>query len=810
MFDTNLYLAIPVCALCCYLFLLFSFLNIPNSRPVQSFRLLLIACVFWTGGASLMRLQITPGISFWFNISILGLILIPIAFVRFLFLLLNIENDRFVIVLVIISLIFEGLNIGFKFFIPPPEVVIQPDGSFAYQYTMPNTVYLLGLFYGSLIGYMIYIAVKKIHQNKELVRNIQPLLLAFAILLIGNLLTTIPGNLFPYDTLSGIIMSICFVYIMYRQYLFNISLRMIVGSLYSLAIILISIPIFLSIRFMKNYILSHNNALDDLGQIFTIFSLLIIAWSILLYYVAWKLSDSIQTKNNTKHLQCIRNFQSEIASLFDAESLYNKIIETTSQIFPKSTIYVFRKDLSTIAEYVMVKTNASKSPTGIEAFQMVGRLNSSVLPANLQISLLKPNDSIEGFIYVVLQNHSRINYLEKDFFQQIGVYASICLKNITIYQQVYNQSIHDEMTGLYNRSYSREFLSDNWIPDNSVSYIYMDMDDFKLINELYGEECGDNILRWCSKVITKRLGPSIPVFRVGSNEFLVVLNDKKSKDDLTKLIHGIQNALKSVDDPDRPKIIQPVQFSIGVAIYPGSATSSEDLLNQAKRACQFAKQNGKNRIEFYDIEKDIKSKDNTSQAEWYEQIAPTVYALTAAIDAKDSYTFRHSCHVSEYAVALAQAYGLKDDEIRIVKEAGLLHDIGKIGIPENILKKKGRLTDEEYNSMKDHVVKSIEMIHFLPNMNYVIPAVLSHHERYDGHGYPRGIAGENIPLLGRILTVCDCFDAMTTKRVYNNARTPEQAVEELIRCKGTQFDPVIVDLFVDLVRSGKIKLDDQV
>ena len=121
---------------------------------------------------------------------------------------------------------------------------------------MPNTVYLLGLFYGSLIGYMIYIAVKKIHQNKELVRNIQPLLLAFAILLIGNLLTTIPGNLFPYDTLSGIIMSICFVYIMYRQYLFNISLRMIVGSLYSLAIILISIPIFLSIRFMKNYILS--------------------------------------------------------------------------------------------------------------------------------------------------------------------------------------------------------------------------------------------------------------------------------------------------------------------------------------------------------------------------------------------------------------------------------------------------------------------------------------------------------------------------------------------------------------------------
>ena len=188
----------------------------------------------------------------------------------------------------------------------------------------------------------------------------------------------------------------------------------------------------------------------------------------------------------------------------------------------------------------------------------------------------------------------------------------------------------------------------------------------------------------------------------------------------------------------------------------------------------------------------------------YEQIAPTIYALTAAIDAKDSYTFEHSCHVSDYAVLLAKKIGLEPNDIEIVKEAGLLHDIGKIGIPESILKKQGRLNDEEYEIMKTHVTNSIEMIHFLPNMNYVIPAVLSHHERYDGKGYPRGLKGEDIPLLGRILAVCDSFDAMTTKRTYKEAMSIDYAIGELERNKGTQFDPKLAETFIELLKEGKI------
>jgi putative nucleotidyltransferase with HDIG domain len=190
----------------------------------------------------------------------------------------------------------------------------------------------------------------------------------------------------------------------------------------------------------------------------------------------------------------------------------------------------------------------------------------------------------------------------------------------------------------------------------------------------------------------------------------------------------------------------------------------------------------------------------------YERVAPTIYALTAAIDAKDSYTFIHSMNVSKYAVILAESLDMNSNDIEIIRDAGLLHDIGKISIPERILQKTSRLTDEEYAIMKTHVENSTKMIRYLPDMDYVIPAVVGHHERYDGTGYPRGLAGQNIPYMARILTIADCFDAMTAKRPYKQALSVDYAVNELEKNSGTQFDPVLVKQFIELIHEGKISI----
>ena len=166
--------------------------------------------------------------------------------------------------------------------------------------------------------------------------------------------------------------------------------------------------------------------------------------------------------------------------------------------------------------------------------------------------------------------------------------------------------------------------------------------------------------------------------------------------------------------------------------------------------------------------------------------------------------------MARYAATLAVAAGLNDDQVRTIYAAGLLHDIGKISIPENILNKSGQLADEEYRVMKDHVNNSIEKIRHLPEMAYLIPAVLGHHERWDGKGYPRGIAGEEIPVSARCLAIADVFDAMTTDRPYRKGLPLEFALTELDKQSGKQLDPQFTPIFVSLIRSRSIPLSPQV
>lgn len=341
------------------------------------------------------------------------------------------------------------------------------------------------------------------------------------------------------------------------------------------------------------------------------------------------------------------------------------------------------------------------------------------------------------------------------------------------------------------------------MPHAKQSLMYLDLDDFKLFNELYGEKTGDAILQWAGKVVSDTVASRGATFRIGSNEFLVYSRYRK-KDELLEISDEIRRNL-SREDEMRPKVLQPITMSIGIALFPDTAEDADELLKQAERAKFFAKGAGKNCIRVYEAGTDLEGTE-IQDSRRYEQLTPTIYALTAAIDAKDSYTFEHSIHVSEYAVELAKRLGLSNAEVRIAKEAGLLHDIGKIGIPENILQKKGKLTDEEYSIMKTHVTNSIEVIHYLPNMNYVIPAVISHHERFDGKGYPKGIKEDKIPLLGRVLAICDAFEAIISKRPYKEAMSVEYAVAELENNKGTQFDPEVADTFIALIKEGKVHL----
>jgi putative nucleotidyltransferase with HDIG domain len=179
----------------------------------------------------------------------------------------------------------------------------------------------------------------------------------------------------------------------------------------------------------------------------------------------------------------------------------------------------------------------------------------------------------------------------------------------------------------------------------------------------------------------------------------------------------------------------------------------------------------------------------------------TIKALSTAIEAKEPYLKGHSQNVSRYAVLIGKALKLPQEDVDSLELAGILHDIGKIGVDDSILKKKGPLTKRERKAIEKHPVIGAKIIESVTALGPAIETVLYHHERWDGHGYPKGLAGEEIPLLARILGIADAYDAMTTERVYRPALTQEEAVQELKSQAGKQFDPRLVKVFVQILKA---------
>ena len=186
----------------------------------------------------------------------------------------------------------------------------------------------------------------------------------------------------------------------------------------------------------------------------------------------------------------------------------------------------------------------------------------------------------------------------------------------------------------------------------------------------------------------------------------------------------------------------------------------------------------------------------------------TVITIARTVDAKDVNTSKHSLRVSEYSVLIAKELGYSDEECENLRKAALLHDIGKIGIPDRILNKPERLTDEEYAVMKSHVEKGAEILKSFTLVNHVEEGALYHHERYDGKGYMHGLKGEEIPLNARIIGIADAFDAMTANRVYRKKLDKDYVLGEIRRGSGTQFDPKLVDIMLGLIESGMIDIDN--
>ncbi len=242
-----------------------------------------------------------------------------------------------------------------------------------------------------------------------------------------------------------------------------------------------------------------------------------------------------------------------------------------------------------------------------------------------------------------------------------------------------------------------------------------------------------------------------------------------------------------------------ITISVGVATFPYNAKTKSELIDNADEALYRAKFMSKNKVEkYYSVLDDLKNELNGEHLD----LISSIKTLIGIINAKDHYTYGHTERVVQYCRLIGEAMALPEKDMKILQYGAYLHDIGKIEIPKELLNRGDKLTEEEWNTIKQHPVIGAEIIRPVKSIEEVVPLILYHHERMDGAGYPDGLRGGQIPFLTRILTVANSFDAMTTSRPSKKGKKLDEAINELERCKGTQFDGKIVDVFVEIIHTN--------
>ncbi|MDD3150245.1 MAG: diguanylate cyclase [Candidatus Gastranaerophilales bacterium] len=411
-------------------------------------------------------------------------------------------------------------------------------------------------------------------------------------------------------------------------------------------------------------------------------------------------------------------------------------------------------------------------------------------------------------------------------------YFSLYLINSNL-QEKANQNAHiDSLTGLKNHRGFQEDLAGEIAKakqDNKpLSVIVFDINNISQINRDFSHAKGDEIIKLVAEKISQSIRGCDFTGRYGGDEIAVILPEM-SNPEACYMAEYINYSISCclVDD------VGPVRVSIGVATYPSCSSDQEKLLMLAEQAMIISKNKGyKNgmstlvsaeNVDFWNetaldslaaviskrhaqlglnFEEELVSKFHDENISTQSNMLDVVTSLAAAIDAKDTYTRGHSQSVSRYSEALAIAMGLSEEEVKRIKLGALLHDVGKIGIPEQILCKPGKLTDEEFDIIKQHPsIGAKKVLEPIESLRDLIPMVKHHHEHWDGTGYPEGLKSDEIPLAARIVSVADCFHALISDRPYRKGLSLDKAVEILKSGAGVQWDKELVRKFIIIAPS---------
>lgn len=446
-------------------------------------------------------------------------------------------------------------------------------------------------------------------------------------------------------------------------------------------------------------------------------------------------------------------------------------------------------------------------------------------------SLVLPLNCVNGCQGVMILGKNDIEE-QLGLFSFIANYCALFIQNMELMEQANKYTNTDTLTGLYTHRGFQEVLSaelkradEN---ESVLSIIMLDVNNISKINRELGHAKGDEVIKLLAEKVKQNIRSTDKAGRYGGDEIAIILPDTNTAD-AKYLAEYITYCLSCcfVDD------VGPVKVSVGITTFPEASRDQEKLLILAEQAMYISQARGykegmsaivsSSDINFWaddalnsfaeviakrhaqlgiDFEEELVHKFNNEKIISHNHLMELANSLAGAIDAKDPYTKGHSTSVSRYSEALARAINLPEDEVQKIKLGALLHDVGKIGIPENVLKKPDRLSNEEWEIMKQHPVIGAEKV-LAPNeaLRELIPMVKYHHEHVDGTGYPEKLKGDKIPLEAKIIAVADTYHALISDRPYRKGMSVEKACEILKEGAGKQWDSDLVRQFIAIAPS---------
>jgi diguanylate cyclase (GGDEF)-like protein len=459
-----------------------------------------------------------------------------------------------------------------------------------------------------------------------------------------------------------------------------------------------------------------------------------------------------------------------------------------------------------------------EGPAGIavergEAFASEDLAREAVLagqaPPPFRAALAVPmawNGETKGALSVAWKRPHRITDDERRTLLAIADLATFACHNAETYAQVQHAARTDALTGLLNHGAMqvrlREEIARARRDGTPLTCAIVDLDDFKRVNDVRGHQAGDELLRGVAAALQQQLRPYDQVARYGGDEFVLLLPGSE-EDVATALAERIRDAIA-----ERLAGLPDLQLagacSIGVAAWH-EPLDADDLLEYADRALLLAKRTGKGRVAVAnaDVERELAILHAESGS------PAAVQALAAAIEERDAYTHEHSDEVVHLSRGVAMILGLAAQQVERIANAALLHDVGKLAVPHEILHKSGPLTPEEWAVMAEHPIAGERVLLRIPELVAIAPIVRHEHEHWDGTGYPDGLVGRNIPIGSRIILACDAYHAMITDRPYRQALTQEQAIAQLERGSRAEYDPDVVDALLDLLGQSPPRVRDR-